>query len=159
MNDNTMRYFPLESARKMDDFIHELAHYKITNCNGSAHCDHVIAYTQDGIVLISDHHVSYACRIKIADRKDIKIHPGDHDSRSHGNPQPRVREGELTTVWDSGRWVLRGPWENRIEELIMDLEERLEAAKIKERQDALQKRKDREELEAKHQKTLESNWN
>lgn len=118
----------LKSAREMDDFIHALEDRKINNCSGSAFRETRMCYYEGGILLSSHHHRDQLCSISIATNRNAKITVGCTDARAHGDPNPKVDEGELVVVWSRGEWVKTGPWIEPIKHLLATLIVRLEKA-------------------------------
>lgn len=147
----------LTSQRKMDDFIHTLAHLKLDNATGGAYRSVCLAAFREGVLLQSDHHTNCYCSIKITSKPGLKIKLGAQDSRFNGNPHPSVIDGEWVTVWSDGKWVKEGPWvphvisvvEYYINRVNEKRQEQKEQAEIDRQQRIdLQKAKDQETLNA-----------
>lgn len=148
----------LSSSRAMDDFIHSLANYHVTNRNGSAYRQVRLVFYHEGVLLISQHHVNDYCSIAITDRPDIPVYRGCTDSCANGSASPHVKEGQLTTVWSSGKWIKRGPWEPAVRSAILVAMQRLEEAKEKKRVKEEVARAEREKAAREREQQLQSAW-
>lgn len=117
----------LESAKELDDFVQALCHLKMTNCGGSAHSDHRVGYTENGILIVSHWNTNNYVYIYIVSDKTATISPGPNlPTVKFIDPNPTVDKGTLIEVWSRGEWKKRGPWEKDIRNLI----ERLIARRI-----------------------------
>lgn len=108
----------LANASSFCSFISALSHLGITNASGSSYCDHCKAIYKDSVLLIDYHNVNNYCNIKISSNPNAKFSRGDQDSRSYGNPHPKLEGGEWVTVWSNGSLIKDGPWWPKIHEVI-----------------------------------------
>ncbi len=109
----------LANYHLMDKFIHELANYEITNMDGGSYRQVCLAYYKDGVLLQSDHHTNDTCYVMIASNPKAKISKGEQNSRYNGNPRPTLSEGGWVVVWSKYiNDLQKGPWENKVREVI-----------------------------------------
>jgi hypothetical protein len=143
----------LSSAAAMDRFIHELSYVNLDNCSGSAYRSVRLCRYDRGMLLCSEHSTFNYCHIAIASVPTAKIILGQQDSCYSGKASPSVDEGELVSVWSSGKWIKEGPWVPKIKEWLIELLEKLEKAREarrrKEEDVRLKKQQEQEEKDAK----------
>lgn len=111
----------LESASLMDWFTAKMSHMRMMNRSGSAFRSHPQMYWKDGI-LITNHWKTYGSTdIKIASDKTAQCVAGSQESCGYGNPYPSLSTGEFFCVWQCGKWLKNGPWDEPISRLLNQL--------------------------------------
>lgn len=117
----------LGSRSKFCWLLVETAHAGLNNCSGSAYCCHPQCYRSDSgrVVLVNDWNTNDYCSVRVVDTPGATILRGANDSWGRGNPFPRASEGELVTVWNDGKWVKHGPWDDAVRETVAELIEKL----------------------------------
>jgi len=148
----------LESAAKMDNFIHTLANCKLDNCSGSAYRKVRICNYGDGILLQSDHNVNSYCYIKICTVPTTKVRSGCRDGCAYEDPSPKPIKGEFVTVWNSGAWTKRGPWEEKIRARLLKLIEDVSEAKRRKELDEQKKEEQKKACQDEKDLALERAW-
>jgi hypothetical protein len=108
----------MSSSSLFCHFISNLSNLGITNASGSSYSNHCNAVYREGVLLIDYHNINDCCDIKIASNPNAKFIRGDQDSRSYGDPHPKLEGGEWVTVWSNGRLTKDGPWWPKIHEVI-----------------------------------------
>lgn len=130
----------LSNRHAMDAFIHKLSYLDLDNYSGGAYRAVRLCRYDKGMLLTSEHSTFDYCSIKIATVPTTNIFRGCQDSCANGNPNPRVEEGELVTVWSDGKWIKEGPWMPKIREWLVELLEKAETTHEKRGQEEQEKR-------------------
>lgn len=156
MND----HYTLSNRADMCDLLNNARCCKIPGYwEGSSHGYHPCGLLINGILFRNDWNTNNYCSISIADNPNIEFHPAEDCPRAwHAQAVPKPKEGNLTTVWSNGCWVLEGPWKEKINEILYSVEQ-----EISKRRNLEKEKKEREILENSLQKeqemqSLTENW-
>lgn len=141
------KHSALSSRSKFCKLIAKAREYRLEGCwYGSAYRSHPCGVYREGLLFTNHWNIDNACDIRAATVPTATLFLGCQDPRVYGDPYPKPSAGEFIVVWNNGRWLIEGPWQEKASRILYEIE-----AEIKQQEEKYKEEKEHQQQRARNE--------